>query len=61
MQDEWLIWRIVKERMATLHELSTVYDFEDLLKMNAILDMRDDIEAQMNAEAEAKSKRRGGL
>lgn len=43
--------------MATLHELRTVYDYEDLLQMNAILDMKDDVEAIMQAEAESKAKK----
>lgn len=55
--NDWLAWRLVREDMATLHELRTVYDYEDLLQMNAILDMRDDVEAIMQAEAESKAKK----
>lgn len=43
--------------MATLNELRTVYDYEDMLKMNAILDMAADIEAICQQEAEAKAKK----
>jgi len=50
---------LVREGMATLNELRTVYDYEDLLKMNAILDMKDDVQALMQAEAEAKQKKGG--
>jgi hypothetical protein len=52
---DWPLWRLVKERVASLEELSTVYTLTDCLTMNAVLDMRDDIEAIANADAEKKA------
>ena len=53
--EDWPLWRLVKERVASLEELSTVYTLTDCLTMNAVLDMRDDIEAIANADAEKKA------
>jgi len=46
----------VLQKAATLHELETVYSYEDALKLYALLDMQADIEAQEQAEAMAKNK-----
>ena len=56
--EDWPLWRLVKERVASLEELSTVYTLTDCLTMNAVLDMRDDIEAIANADAEKKAGNR---
>ena len=56
--EDWPLWRLVKERVASLEELSTVYTLTDCLTMNAVLDMRDDIEAIANADAEKKAGKR---
>lgn len=35
----WLIWRVVTERVATLQEVETYYDLADLLDAHIALDL----------------------
>jgi hypothetical protein len=47
---------LVLKQVASLHELQTVYSFDDCLKLNALLDMQEDIEAIMHEDLEKKQK-----
>jgi len=47
----------VKERIATLHELETTYSLDDCIKLNAVLDMQNDVERMATEDAEKKGGR----
>ena len=51
---------MISERMATLRELQTVYDLEDLMTMHEVIMVRRSNEyfAAKAAEAKAKMRRR---
>ena len=53
---EWLLWRLVVAKVATLTELRTTYSLADVLKLNSILDMKEDIERCMSDEAEKANR-----
>jgi hypothetical protein len=38
------LWRIALKQLATINELETVYSFDDMRRMHAILNMTDHIE-----------------
>jgi hypothetical protein len=42
--EEWAIWRLVTEKIATLKEIDEHWSLEDIDKANAVLDMRREIE-----------------
>jgi hypothetical protein len=42
------------KKVASLEELQTIYSYDDCLRLNALLDMQDDIEAIMHEEVERK-------
>jgi hypothetical protein len=54
---EWVLWRLVMAKVATLEELRTTYSLADVLKLNSLLDMKEDIERCVTEEAERASKR----
>lgn len=39
------MWRLVIDSVATLNELHTTWSLDDVLKANALLDMRSDLES----------------
>ena len=50
---EWPAWRLVIEGVASVWELESVWNTEDVMKANAALDMRRDYEvAQQQAGQE---------
>ena len=55
--DDWQAWRVIQAGLATMNELRTVYDYEDLLMFNAALNMKEDIEAIETEDAKRQSKR----
>jgi hypothetical protein len=55
--NEWLIWRLVVSKVATLEEIRSTYSLGDVLKLNAILDMREDVTEFQRIDAEKASKR----
>jgi len=38
------VWRLVVERVATLREIGTYYDLNDVFDANAALDLREEAE-----------------
>ena len=54
LESEWGVWRLVLEKVATLEEINSSWNFLDIIKMNALLDMKIDIEK----DAIEKSKKR---
>jgi hypothetical protein len=46
LKENWIIWRLVVARVATLKELETYYDFVDVLDLNDALDLMDEVESQ---------------
>lgn len=56
LQEEWAIWRLITNKIATLKEINEHYTYEDILKANAMLDMQKDIKNYYNEKA---SKKRG--
>jgi hypothetical protein len=44
-------------KVATLEELRTTYSLADVLKLNSLLDMKEDIERCVTEEVERASKR----
>lgn len=38
------IWRLVTEKVATLKEIDEHYSFVDIIKANAVLDMKNEVE-----------------
>lgn len=45
LAEELPVWRVIGAGVATLNELETAWDLDDLARANAALDMKDDIEA----------------
>jgi hypothetical protein len=43
LKEELLIWRLVTENIASLNELESTWNLDDLHMANAVLDMRMDI------------------
>lgn len=43
--DEWLIWRPIMERVATLYEIETVYSLDDIVRVNTYLDVLKEVES----------------
>ncbi|MFX0205155.1 MAG: hypothetical protein ACFFDT_04155 [Candidatus Hodarchaeota archaeon] len=41
VNNEWPVWRLIFDGGQTLEEVDS-WDYEDIMKANAILDMRDD-------------------
>jgi len=53
------MWRLVAEQVATVCEMDgpkAVFSFDDIMRANAVLDMREDIQRQQRADAEARNK-----
>jgi hypothetical protein len=48
IKEEWHIWRLIIEGVATYTELSTIIDYSECIKMNAILNMKNDMEKFLN-------------
>jgi len=57
IQDEFPVWRLITERVATLKELSTIYSYEDIVKMNAVLDMRNFIDEKQAENVKTKGNK----
>lgn len=53
---EWLLWRLVMAKVATLTELRTTYSLMDVIKLNSILDMKEDIERFTALEMEKTNR-----
>jgi len=49
-----LIWRLVNEGKATLHELESTWCVDDVYRMNAFLDMQFDIEKEREKRTKKK-------
>lgn len=49
---EWLFWRVVlhERTRATLHEIETLWSFEDLDRYNHVIDALDRAQAQRAAQ-----------
>lgn len=43
LKEEFAIWRLVLERMATLEEIERSWSIDDVMRANALLDMRSDL------------------
>ena len=54
LQEEWAVWRLVTERVATLKEINEHYTYTDILKANAILDMQQSVKAYYQEKASKK-------
>lgn len=39
--EEWPVWRVVMSGKATLTEIETHYTLDDLMRLNAVLDIKD--------------------
>lgn len=48
MEIEFPIWRIWMEKKVSLYELKYNWTYEDILKANALLDMKDEIGLAMD-------------
>lgn len=53
--EEWLVWRVILAKRATLTELETTYTLLDLLKLNIALDIEQEMERQSVEEARLKT------
>ncbi len=49
---EWMVWRVVSERIATLREIETYYDLVDLMDAHAVLDIKDQLEEKAARRAQ---------
>jgi len=52
------VWRLITERVATLQELDAHWTIEDMLKANAVLDMKADIKADAAERARKAAKKK---
>ena len=52
-----MIWRLVIDKVASLQEIETHWNLEDVMKANALLDMRIDIEKDVMKKAQADGNR----
>jgi hypothetical protein len=41
LTEEWPVWRLVVSGKATLTEIETSYTLDDLMRINAVMDIRD--------------------
>jgi hypothetical protein len=58
IEDDFIIWRLVQEKVATLTELDTVYSLHDALQLNALLDYWQHAESVEHDKADKASKRK---
>lgn len=58
LNDEFLVWRIWNEKGVPLKEIQEYWSYEDLLKANALLDMKDDFELALEAVQEEELARK---
>jgi hypothetical protein len=42
--EEWPIWRLVLQGKATLQELETIWDYDDVVRANISLDIMEKIQ-----------------
>ncbi len=54
----WMIWRVVGKRIATLKEVRQYYDLVDLIDAHRYLDLQDELKIKAS---EAPPERRQGL
>lgn len=53
------MWRLVAQEVATVSEMDgpkAVFSFDDIMRANAVLDMREDIQRNQVPKAEAGNK-----
>jgi len=50
------VWRLVVEQTASLEEIERSWNYVDVMKANAVLDMRRDYERAYRAASEKGSK-----
>ena len=43
---EWLVWRLVVEKVATLQEVDEYYDLVQVIEAHIVLDIKEEAEAQ---------------
>lgn len=53
IKDEFVVWRLILEKVATLSEIETLWSLDDVMRANALLDMKSDI-----AEVERRKQAR---
>jgi len=51
---QWTIWRIVKSKIATLEEIRSFWDINDVAACNEILDAKEDAEYLAHEAAKLK-------
>lgn len=54
LKEEYLFWRLITEQTATAEELNRSYSYTDMMKANAILDMKDRITSLLMQPEEDK-------
>jgi hypothetical protein len=45
--EEFFLWRLVINQCATLQELDTHWSIDDVMRANAVLDVKEEIETAM--------------
>jgi hypothetical protein len=48
LQDDWPLWRLVLEKVATKQELDTHWSIDDVADANEALDAQYEAQAEMN-------------
>lgn len=54
MKADWWYWRLFVGHHATLHELEERYCLDDIIDMNAALDIQQESEARAQQEAQQR-------
>jgi hypothetical protein len=56
----WSVWRVVKAKMGSLHEVNYRWTYEELIEANDVLDLDDEIRSfyTKKHEAEMRIKKR---
>lgn len=46
LKDEFIIWRLIIEKIASLYEIEKMWSLDDVLRANALLDMKMDLQEE---------------
>jgi len=53
----WPAWRLVIENVATLAELKTSYSYDDMVRANAVLDLKIHMEEKATERTNKKAQK----
>jgi hypothetical protein len=56
LRDELSIWRLILEKITSLQELETLWNLDDVMRANALLDMQQDLSEMARRKAQCQHR-----